>query len=77
MKNFLQENWFKIGLLAILIIFVASAFYWYSYRPTQIKERCSAEARMGLRILAEANDDKRQEMINNYYDDCLMRFGLK
>lgn len=77
MKFWLKENCFKIGLLTMLFISVAGAFYWYSYRPSQIKERCSAEAHVGLRILAEANDEKRQEMINTNYDDCLMRFGLK
>ena len=77
MKNWLKENWFRVGVLLILIIFAFGTFYWFEYRPIKIKETCSAEAHLGLRILAEANDNKRQEMINNYYYDCLMRFGLK
>ena len=64
--------------IAIVIIFmIGFAFYWYEYRPTKIKERCSADARFDQRAISESNDTKRQEFINLYYDDCLMRFGLK
>jgi predicted negative regulator of RcsB-dependent stress response len=41
MNTWLKENWFKVGLLIILIISVAGAFYWYSYRPTQIRKECA------------------------------------
>lgn len=72
-KNWLKENWFKTGLLTILIVFVVSAFYWYSWRPTQIKQRCSAEARLdGFAALGRSRVE-----INAYYQDCLMRFGLQ
>jgi len=66
MKKFIQENWFKIGLLAILVVSVASAFYLFEYRPTKIKERCFADAHLA-----------KNTIINAYYNDCLMRFGLK
>jgi len=41
MKNFIKENWFKVGLLAILVISVAGAFYWYEWRPRGIKIHCT------------------------------------
>lgn len=73
MKTWLKENWFKVGLLAVLIISIVGAFYWFSWRPTQIKQRCSAEARLGsLAALSRGRIE-----INAYYEDCLMRFGLK
>lgn len=64
-----------IALIALFMI--GFAFYWYEYRPTKIKQQCSAEARLDRRAIGESNDIKRQEFINMYYDDCLMRFGLK
>ena len=76
LKNMEKLKQYKYIIL-ILLITLGFVFYWFEYRPTKIKETCSAEAHMGLRILAEANDNKRQEMINSYYYDCLMRFGLK
>ena len=76
-KNCLKQNWFKISLLIIIIIVISGAFYWYEWRPTKIKERCSTEAHFDMRAVLELDDNKRQEFINNYYDDCLMRFGLE
>lgn len=78
-KKFVAENWFKLGLLVILVISIASAFYWFEWRPTQIKQRCSAEARFdrsGFATLGRS-DIENQKFINAYYEDCLMRFGLK
>lgn len=66
-----------IGLTLIILFIIGFAFYWFEYRPTKIKEQCSADARFDQRALNEINDAKRQEFINMYYDDCLMRFGLK
>ena len=75
MKN---KKTILITLIAVVgLLLISFAFYWFEYRPAKIKGACSAEAHMGLRILAEDNDNKRQEMINDYYNDCLMRFGLK
>ncbi len=64
------------GLIALLIIAGISAFDWYEYRPTKIKEKCSAEARFDKRADFLIGDEY-EKFINNYYDDCLMRFGLK
>lgn len=65
-------------IIILLILFVVGfAFYWYSYRPTKIKQQCSAEARFNHNVISESNDIKRQDFINMYYEDCLMRFGLK
>lgn len=73
MKNFIKENWFKVGILLLAV----GAFYWYEYRPTQIKEMCSSEARFDSRAIGEPDDVARQSFIDSYYSDCLMRFGLR
>ena len=62
-----------IALFALLGVI----FYWYEYRPSQLKQQCSAEARLDTRAVSESDDVKRQEFINRYYNDCLMRWGLK
>jgi len=66
-----------IILIILVIVIIGSAFYWYEYRPEKIKGQCSAEARLDTRAVVEFDETKRQEFINNYYEDCLMRFGLK
>jgi len=73
MKEKIKKYWWVIAI-ALLI---GGAFYWYKWRPSQIRQRCSAEARFDIRATLENDDYKRQEFINSYYEDCLMRFGLK
>ena len=63
--------------LAVIFVILAFAFYWFEYKPTKIKERCSAEARFDIRATSENDDGKRQTFINSYYADCLMRFGVE
>jgi hypothetical protein len=33
----------KISLLLSLIVFIAGIFYWYSWRPAEIKKACFAK----------------------------------
>jgi hypothetical protein len=66
-----------IGLIVLLLLAGASAFYWYSLRPAKIKERCYAKAEFDPRAVSEPSDLLRRAFINNYYDDCLKRFGIK
>ena len=70
----MNKKFVPIIILAISVL--SLAFYWYEWRPTKIKERCSAEARFDMRAVSESDYNKRQEFINSYYNDCLMRFGL-
>jgi len=58
-------------IVLIALIILGFAFYWYEYRPTKIKERCSSDAHFNPRNIGQ------QALINNEYEDCLMRFGLK
>src|SRR3989338_2816035 len=39
--TWLKENWFWVGLLTIFVLSVAGAFYWYEWRPMQIRKGCS------------------------------------
>lgn len=41
MKKFLQQNWFKLVVLVIILVLIGGAFYWYEWRPTKIKKDCS------------------------------------
>lgn len=68
----------KITPIVVLVIAVlALAFYWYEWKPTKIRQSCSAEAHFDTRAISEPDYNKRQEFINSYYKDCLIRFGLK
>jgi hypothetical protein len=77
MNDSIKQNWFKLGLLFVLIFVIISGFYWFKWKPNQIKQKCFAEAEFDRRAILEFDDTKRQELINTYYQDCLMKFGLK
>ncbi len=72
----MQTKTILVAVLAVLVI-ILGAFYWYSWRPTQIKQRCYAEAEFDKRATFENDDSKRQEFIDVYYKDCLLRFGVE
>lgn len=85
MKSWLKENWFRIGLLTILAISVAGAFYWYGIRPSIIKKDCynnakekAIEKQGGSTALGRlANDGKfTKDDYDTYYRWCLEKYGL-
>jgi len=55
-------------IILIIIILIAGAFYWYSYRPAHIRKECTEESevwRMNTR-------EERQKI----YETCLHSRGL-
>ena len=66
MKTWLKENWLKIGLLAILVISITGAFYWFEWRPNQIRKRCYDISLIGWTQNGEIN-----------YQNCLKNNGLE
>ncbi|MDD5738579.1 MAG: hypothetical protein PHY72_01475 [Candidatus Pacebacteria bacterium] len=52
-----------IVILAGLVI-IAGAFYWYSWRPTQIRQECVDATLSGV-------------VVDGAYELCLLRHGLE
>lgn len=84
MKNWLKENWFRIGWLAIFIITIAGSFYWYSYRPNQIKKECQ-EMVEGMKNGETGSEEfipgqiaikYSQEIADEFYENCLRKNGF-
>lgn len=67
----------EYAIIAISLIVVLAIFYWFEWRPSQIKQKCSTEARLNISSDTQTNNTKRKEIINTYYNDCLIKFGLK
>lgn len=49
----------------LLLIILGIVFYWYEWRPTQIRKECGKECSGFVRVLNE-----------NCYKDCLYRNGI-
>jgi hypothetical protein len=68
---------YKYIILIIGLVVLGFAFYWYEYKPTKIKERCYAEAEFDQVAKGGSIGDYQRMQRDRYYEDCLMRFGLK
>ncbi len=84
MKNFLKENWFKILIAVIFVIFIGGVFFWYEWRPAQTKKECANwaiesmnkdNAGRGYVPVAERADRNHKDF-NNYYERGLREKGL-
>ncbi len=79
MKTWLKENWFKVGLLAILTFSIAGAFYWFEWRPSQIKKECYDIAReKAIEKAGTGAGDRKfaKDDYDTYYKWCLEKEGL-
>ena len=86
MEKFIKENWFKVGLLAISTIFVVSAFYWFEWRPTQIKKECNISSIKNAQDFYKTKYSYEKQEIEkgyylvdnyeSYYKQCLREKGL-
>ena len=79
MNTFLRQNWFKIGLLIIVIAITSGAFYWFYWRPGQIRKQCWEGQQYEKESLMRVNpgDETMIGLTEQYYKDCLRKFGLE
>ena len=56
-------------IILIQLIFLGSVFYWYEWRPTQIKKKCFAKEVVGVYSITGTYFDKS-------YRACLSENGL-
>lgn len=74
----MKKNYIIITIIVLLI--VGGVFYWYAYMPLKIKQQCSSEAQSREATYATERSGRSGLVFNpftTYYNDCLMRFGVK
>lgn len=66
-----------IAILAVLVI-TLGAFYWYEYRPSQIRKSCQEKIeKQDRELLESAIKSKIMGEGNDIYDFCLRKNGLE
>lgn len=69
MINFrIKENKNRIFLILLILLLFSSWFYWFQYRPSEVRKSCAGEATRDIKI-------KRIE--NDRYRECLVKHGFK
>lgn len=72
MNEQITKNWFKLSLLLI----IGLAFYWYEYRPSQVKKECYSIARVNVGVYGDRIDFYNRGNYDFYYKWCLEQKGL-
>ena len=57
------------AILVLVLLVAAGLFYWYEYRPSMIREKCS--------IAAEKVSDKDEFIYEVVYRHCLRSCGIE
>ena len=70
----------KNKFLVVFILLIGLLFYWYSYRPVHVKEKCSAEANFNAKGREVGFDYLENQRIydiayNSAYKECLNNNG--
>jgi type II secretory pathway pseudopilin PulG len=75
MNTFIKDNWFKIGILVVLVIIALStAYYFVIFVPQKEKARIEQAKQEQLSSqLKEQQDNKNTQLNMTLLDDCLAR----
>lgn len=85
-RDFLKQNWLKASLLVIIVVMVGGAFYWYEWRPSQIRKKCYFYLQIGGGFVDEKTADGLPSLkmipvpsdrADEFYRDCLRQYGLE
>jgi len=64
-------------ITALVLVVVVGLFYWFAYRPSEIKKACYREARTVVDAISiDSNKEKYMDNYNNLYKLCVEKAGL-
>lgn len=66
---------YKIILIFVLVL--GFIFYWYSYKPSNTRAKCLAEAEFTPTAMLISDEMERQNFLDTYYQNCIRKFGLE
>ena len=64
----------KIILIAITALLLGGAFYWFQWRPNEIRKKCALESYYPLSFTKSLQSDSQKEQS---YKECLRIHGLE
>lgn len=64
----MKKQYLIITILIVLVL--GGAFYWFEYRPSQIRQECIKKAK------ASQGNVSFRETLEGHYSDCLRSKGL-
>lgn len=67
--------------IILLVALLAGAFYWYQFRPSEIRKICAKQAHDKVNALVDSQGFKSVAEASKFYDTsytiCIQEHGLK
>jgi len=69
----------QLSLIITLFILLGGTFYWFQWRPTEIKRECfrKSDEVKNLMIKAQKSGEQIDYTVNYIYKNCLRAYGLE
>lgn len=74
-SNFFKENWFKLSILIVAVVFLG----WIFVRPAVIKQQCSEvidQKCINNKSLFCLQETYKRAATDKEYESCLRKYGL-
>jgi hypothetical protein len=76
-----MENRFRWAVLVVFVISVLGWFYWFQYRPADIRKDCTASSRERAQQHGKEQGGLKNDLYNpqtqqGMYRECLQQNGL-
>ena len=71
-----MKNKNKMILIIVIAALLGFVFYWYSYRPSQVVQECSSEAKEKAVEKLDLDDKYNKSDRDAYYKWCLQERGF-
>lgn len=67
----------KALLWTLIVILAAGAFYWFQWRPSQVRKACHTDALVRAKKKVKSKDLYIRKDYVFYYQQCLHKEGFK
>lgn len=71
----------KIILIVVILAVLGGAFYWFQWRPSEIRKECAKSSELsgftGLGLSKYLPENQKQEIVESEYKNCLREHGLE
>jgi hypothetical protein len=61
----------------VILAILGFAFYWFQWRPSNIRKKCIEGAEFTPSAFNLLDDKTKYQIINDYYQICIKSFGLE
>jgi uncharacterized membrane protein len=77
MKKLKISHLLKLMSVFLILVLICLWFYWFQYRPTQIRKDCWEKTTESIKERIAEKGEVSSDSVSNSYSTCLVSKGLK